>query len=92
MELAPSFSFGCLSEKLSPVCCKKYLYQILKSLHYCHSRGVMHRDINPNNLAFSPENVKVLDWGLAEFYIPMKKYSPKVGTRSFKAPELLLGY
>ena len=54
----------------------------------------MHRDVKPSNLAFDPENriVKMLDWGLAEFFVANRSYSPKVSTRSYKAPELLLDY
>lgn len=32
----------------------------------------------------------LIDWGLGEFYFPGKSYSTKVGTRYYKAPELLL--
>lgn len=35
---------------LTPRDCKYYIYQILKGLHYCHSMGIMHRDIKPQNI------------------------------------------
>ena len=34
--------------------------------------------------------VKVVDWGLAEFYTPGKRFNCRVASRYFKAPELLL--
>ncbi len=34
--------------------------------------------------------LRVIDWGLAEFYFPGQEYSVKVASRFFKGPELLL--
>ena len=36
--------------------------------------------------------ITIIDWGLAELYYPMKRYSTRVATMRYKAPELLLGY
>lgn len=53
----------------------------------------MHRDIKMTNTIV--DKVKkllvVIDWGLGEFYVPGRNYSCRVGTRHYKAPELLLG-
>ena len=35
--------------------------------------------------------VKIVDWGLADFYYPGKKFNTRVASRYFKGPELLLG-
>jgi casein kinase II subunit alpha len=55
-----------LLEVLTPLDCKYYIYQVLKGLHYCHSMGIMHRDIKPQNLAINHETktLRILDWGL----------------------------
>jgi len=70
------------------------MYQILLGLDFAHSRGVMHRDIKPLNIAIDPDTFRttVIDWGLADFYIPGKEYSAKGGTTRYKAPEQLLAY
>ena len=49
-----------------------YMYEILKALDYAHSMGVMHRDIKPRNIGIDHPNrkLRLLDWGLAEFYHP----------------------
>jgi len=36
--------------------------------------------------------LKLIDWGLAEFYFPGKDYNVRVASRYFKSPELLLDY
>ena len=71
-----------------------YIYKVLKALEFAHSKGIMHRDIKPGNIMYTPEtdNVCVIDWGLAEFYDPQVKYPVRVATRHYKGPELLLGY
>jgi casein kinase II subunit alpha len=71
-----------------------YVYRILQALAHTHSRGVMHRDVKPLNvLCDQPRGtVRLADWGLAEFYHPMRRYSVHVATRYYKAPEVLLDY
>lgn len=73
---------------------KYYIYKILVALEFAHSRGVMHRDIKPHNILINTEKreLKIIDWGLAEFYIPDKEYHPRVASRFFKGPELLVSY
>src|SRR5918997_1950533 len=40
--------------------------QILRAIRFAHRRGVIHRDIKPNNVIIDPEGrVKVADFGIA---------------------------
>ena len=41
--------------------CKYYIYQILKGLHYAHSKGIMHRDVKPQNVIIDHQTRKVSD-------------------------------
>lgn len=71
-----------------------YLYELLKALDYCHSMGIMHRDVKPGNILIDHENrkLRLADWGLAEFYHPSMAYRVSVASRHFKGPELLLDF
>merc|ERR1711959_167061 len=71
-----------------------YIFQVLKALDFCHSVGIMHRDVKPHNIMIDHERriVRLIDWGLAEFYHPGTEYNVRVASRYFKAPELLVDY
>ena len=43
---------------------KSYTYQLLCGLEYCHVRGVMHRDLKPQNILVSRDGrLKIADFG-----------------------------
>jgi len=71
-----------------------YIYEILKALDYCHSQGIMHRDVKPHNVMIEHESrkLRLIDWGLAEFYHPGKEYNVRVASRYYKGPELLVDF
>ena len=70
------------------------LAQILEALTYAHSRGVIHRDIKPQNaLVDNRGRVKLTDFGVA--YRPgdtrLTQLGYAVGTPGYIAPEILDG-
>ena len=54
----------------------------------------MHRDVKPQNIIVNPKKqvLKLIDWGLAEFYHMGQDYNVRVASRYFKGPELLVDY
>lgn len=66
----------------------------MESLAYCHSKGIMHRDVKPSNIIVDPATleIKLIDWGLSEFYLENQEYHTRVSSKPYKGPELLIGY
>jgi casein kinase II subunit alpha len=84
--------FKILYPTLSDYDIRYYIFELLKALDYCHSNGVMHRDVKPHNVMIDHEKrqLRLIDWGLAEFYHPGREYNVRVASRYFKGPELLV--
>eukprot|EP00899_Mesostigma_viride_P013551 jgi/Mesvir1/22197/Mv18794-RA.1 len=73
---------------------KRFLYQLLQGVAYCHARRVIHRDLKPQNLLIneSTKQLKLADFGLSRaFCIPERQYTHEVVTLWYRAPEILLG-
>jgi len=79
---------------ISPSDLKQYMYKIIQCLEYAHSKGIIHRDIKSTNIAINQETkeLNIFDWGLSDFYIKDYKYTLTIGSRYYKAPELLMEY
>jgi len=69
-----------------------YMFELLRALDFCHSAGIMHRDVKPHNVMIdhTTRKLRLIDWGLAEFYHPNQEYNVRVASRYFKGPELLV--
>ncbi|ORZ11118.1 kinase-like domain-containing protein [Absidia repens] len=86
--------FKTLYPKFTDFDIRYYIYELLKALDYCHSMGIMHRDVKPHNVMIDHEKrqLRLIDWGLAEFYHPGTEYNVRVASRYFKGPELLVNF
>ena len=65
---------------------------MLNALKYCHSKGIAHCDLKPENLIFDRfGNIKLIDFGMAEFFDKTDKGFGKWnqnGTKGYMAPEI----
>ena len=53
----------------------------------------MHRDIKPFNVLINhkKKQLKIIDFGLSEYYFPSRENNTKVASTYYKAPELFFG-
>lgn len=79
---------------MTPYQVKYLIYETIRSLDYAHSRGIAHRDVKPLNVLMDPPNlqVRVIDWGHSDYYLPGQRYSVRIASLHYKGPELLLNY
>ena len=72
------------------------LVQVASALHHAHERGIVHRDVKPDNVMIGAlGQVYLVDWGIAVDLRPqaIDAYDPSVlaGTPVYLAPEMVLG-
>lgn len=91
-ELVKNVEYRALYPQLSDFDVRYYVFQLLRALDFAHSRGIMHRDVKPHNVMVDPATkaLRLIDWGLAEFYHPGVAYNVRVASRYYKGPELLV--
>ncbi|KAJ1439918.1 Serine/threonine-protein kinase, active site [Sesbania bispinosa] len=85
---------GSNPKPLSPTLIQSFLFQLLKGVAHCHSHGVLHRDLKPQNLLLDQQKgiLKIADLGLGRaFTVPLKSYTHEIVTLWYRAPEVLLG-
>jgi formylglycine-generating enzyme required for sulfatase activity/predicted Ser/Thr protein kinase len=98
MEYVEGMSLAQVLERRGPLpiahACH-YIRQAALGLQHAFDKGMVHRDIKPQNLMLAPKNVvKVLDFGLARLRDDRKRVSPRLtqlesfmGTPEYVAPE-----
>ena len=96
MEFLAGQDFHSLLEKAgsqTPAACADWMIQVCRGLEAAHARGVIHRDIKPQNIFLTDRGVvKLLDFGIARTEeSDLTATGHLVGTVDYIAPERILG-
>lgn len=73
---------------------KKIIRSIAEGIFYLHSNDILHRDIKPSNVFIDfNSTIKIGDFGSCKIINPKEKKAntPSVGTKWYKAPEMIMG-
>jgi len=68
----------------------RLIIDLLQALAYLHRRGILHRDLKPNNIMVREDTLFVFDFGVALEY-QQQTSKGIAGTLAYIAPEIFLG-
>ncbi|KJZ78971.1 hypothetical protein HIM_01744 [Hirsutella minnesotensis 3608] len=71
--------------------CRCWFRDLILGIEYLHAQGVIHRDIKPDNLLLSQDDVlKIVDFGVSEMFEKQNDMvtAKSAGSPAFLAPEL----
>ena len=63
---------------------------MLTTLEYLQVLGIAHRDLKPENILITKDmNIKIIDFGLSNFYQPNQLLSTACGSPCYAAPQMI---
>jgi len=81
------------NEAMSECQAQHVMTRLLSALNHMHQRGLVHRDVKPENVMLDESGQPVLiDFGIAARLSDKREMCRKCGSPGYVAPEVLLGY
>ena len=86
------FNYIVDKEKLDEDEASMFFYQLINALEYIHSLGIAHRDLKPENLLLVKNKlIKIIDFGLSNYFDGETKLETPCGSPSYASPEIIKG-
>jgi len=91
-EKGELFNYIIKNNKLSEEETSFFFYQIVNGLEYLHSKGIIHRDLKPENLLLTSDyKLKIIDFGLSNFFDGKNLLITPCGSPCYASPEMVSG-
>ena len=86
------FNYIVEKQKLNEKEASYFYYQLINGLEYIHSKNIVHRDLKPENLLLGKGNIlKIIDFGLSNFFDGKNLLSTPCGSPCYASPEMVSG-
>ena len=86
------FNYIVDKEKLDENEASMFFFQLINALEYIHSLGIAHRDLKPENLLLLDNKIiKIIDFGLSNYFNGEKNLETPCGSPSYASPEIIKG-
>lgn len=78
-----------VTKRWDEIGCARVIRDVASALQYCHSKGIVHRDVKLANILLSEDGTaKLADFGLSSKFSGTELLMSKVGTDVYMAPEV----
>lgn len=70
----------------------KFFFEIIEGLEYLYKKGILHRDIKPQNILIHDKTIKISDFGFAKSFEKNDLITTFCGSPLYMAPEIITSH